>query len=84
MLLPDKYIPIEDTLPSISAHIYRKLRFPLPLFPLWDKVRGIKALGTYERFIYALDFLYAIGLIDIESGFIRRTKNVEETVREQS
>ena len=84
MLLPDKYIPVEDTLPSISSHIYRKLRFPLPLFSLWDKVRGIKAIGTYERFIYALDFLYTLGLIDIEGGFIRRLKNVEGTVREQS
>ena len=83
MLLPDKYIPVEDTLPSISAYIYRKLRFPLPLFSLWDKVCGIKAIGTYERFIYALDFLYALGLIDIEGGFIRRIKNAEETLCEQ-
>lgn len=75
MLLPDKYIPIEDTLPSVAQRVYDKLRFPLPLFSLWDKVRGITAVGTYERFIYALDLLYALGLIDTdENGFIRRLR----------
>lgn len=74
MLLPDKYIPLEDTLPSLGKLLYEKLRFPLPPYQLWDKVESKREVGTYERFIYALDFLYALGLIELENGFLRRVR----------
>lgn len=73
MLLPDKYIPIEDTLPALGQILYAKLRFPQPLSRLWFKVERRKEIGTYERFVYALDFLYALGLIEFENGTIKRS-----------
>ena len=72
MLSPNKYIPIEDTLPSLGKILYKKLRFPQPISRLWYQVETNAYIGTYERFIYALDFLFALGLIDIENGSIKR------------
>ncbi len=75
MLLPDKYIPIRDTLPFAAKEIYRRMRFECPPYVLWDKVKDLESVATYERFVYALDFLYAIGLVEIgDTGFIRRTQ----------
>ncbi len=31
-----------------------------------------KELATYERFVLTLDFLYMLGLIEVENGVIRR------------
>lgn len=75
MLLPDKYIPVGDTLPFVAKEVYRRLRFECPPYVLWDKVKGLESVATYERFVYALDFLYAMGLIEIsDAGFIMRTQ----------
>lgn len=73
MLLPNKYIPIEDTLPNMGRIVYERLSFPLSLERLWGKVKKQKDIGTYDRFIYTLDFLYAVDLIKLENGLIKRT-----------
>jgi hypothetical protein len=72
MILPNKYIPVDDTLPALGKILYEKLRFPQPLSRLWFKVETNQAIGTYERFVYTLDFLYAVGLIDFENGIVKR------------
>ena len=75
MLLPDKYIPVQDTLPYVAKTIYGKIVGDIMPHALWAKVRHNESVGTYERFIYTLDFMYALGMIEMtDSGFIRRTR----------
>lgn len=75
MLLPDKYIPVEDTLPYMAKEIYKRLQAETLPFALWAKVRKLDSVATYERFVYALDFMYAIGIIEMtDEGFIRKVQ----------
>lgn len=74
MLLPNKYIPVQDTLPFVAKEIYGKITGDIMPYALWAKVRRNESVGTYERFVYALDFMYALGMVDMtETGFIRKT-----------
>ena len=80
MLLPNKYIPVQDTLPYLAKLIYGKIDGEMLPYALWAKVRRNESVATYERFVYALDFLYALGVIErVDSGFLRRRNNAEET-----
>lgn len=75
MLLPDKYIPVQDTLPFVAKEIYGKIKGDIMPYALWSKLRRDESVSTYERFVYALDFMYALGMIEMsDSGFIRRTR----------
>lgn len=80
MLLPNKYIPVDDTLPAIGRELYGRLRFRQLPERLWASVQGTsKTIGTLERFIYGLDFLYALGLIEFSNGFIRRVEHADQS-----
>jgi hypothetical protein len=41
---------------------------------LWERVRETPELGFYWRFVLVLDFLFAIGVVDLEDGIIVRLK----------
>ena len=36
-------------------------------------VKIAREVGNYARFVYTLDFLYALGLVEMSNGMIRRT-----------
>lgn len=80
MLMPNKYIPIEDTLPGIGREIYGYLRFKEMPERLWSRISArSKSIGTVERFVYGLDFLYSLGLVDYKEGFLERTSHADQT-----
>ncbi|MCR5753164.1 MAG: hypothetical protein K6G91_14520 [Kiritimatiellae bacterium] len=74
MILPDKYIPVSETLLGLGAIALESIKdAPLPLRILRDKMVARKEVGTYIRFVHALDLLYALGLIELSNGVVRRT-----------
>lgn len=71
-MLPTKHISPERSLLGVGAVILRNLNRERTVTRLWECVRSSPSVGTYERFILALDLLYSIDAIGFEDGLIRR------------
>ena len=75
MILPDKYIPQNETILWLGAKMLSLLSGKYNVCSvnyLLKEMLKYKELATYERFVLTLDFLYMLGLIEVENGVIRR------------
>ena len=75
MILPSKHIPENQTLLGVGAVILAHLKRPETVTSLWDKVRNDRSVGTYERFVLALDLLHIIGIVDLSQGMIQKEQS---------
>jgi ABC-three component (ABC-3C) system Middle Component 6 len=57
---------------GVGAVVLRHLERPQTVTILWDKVRDERVVGTYERFILALNLLHIIGMVNLSQGMIQR------------
>lgn len=73
MILPSKYIEEHESLLGVGAKLLRYIDNDIALSELWEESKAQKYLLNFERFILALDMLYAMGLISLEDQTIRRT-----------
>jgi len=74
MILPTKHIKAQYSLLGAGATLLRYLDRPQTVTGLWDRVRGNPELSVYWRFILALDFLFAMGMVELADGLIVRHK----------
>lgn len=72
MILPTKHIPEQLTILGIGALVLQQIEAPQTTTSLWDKVNKSDSVGTFERLLLALTFLYTVGLIDQSNGLITR------------
>ncbi len=72
MILPSKHIPEDQALLGVGAVVLRHLQRPQTVTSLWDKVRDDRSVGTYERFVLALDLLHITGVVHFSQGMIQR------------
>ncbi|MGQ3674933.1 ABC-three component system middle component 6 [Xanthobacter sp. TB0139] len=72
MILPTKHIPQHEALLGVGATTLAHLREPITVSGLWERLRSEPNVGTFERFVLALNLLYLIGAIDIEHGLLVR------------
>ena len=72
MILPTKHISLNQSLIGLGALLLKKLDRPRTVSGLWRKVRLIPEVGTFQRFVISLDFLYALGLIQFRNGLLNR------------
>jgi phosphatidylglycerophosphate synthase len=42
---------------------------------IWEQVKNAPEIGGYARFVLTLDFLYAVGAVDMVDGLIARKTN---------
>lgn len=70
MILPTKYIPLSGSLLGAGMNLLQHFTEPSTPIAIWDRVKNIPEIGTYNRFVLTLDFLYVIGAIDIVDGLI--------------
>lgn len=75
MILPTKHISTRHSILGAGAVILRQLDSPQTVTALWDQVRTVPEVGVYWRFIVILDFLFAIGGIDLVNGLIVRHRS---------
>ena len=73
MILPTKHISARHSILGAGAAILRHLDSPQTLTGVWEQVRALPEIGVYCRFILGVDFLYAIGTIDLADGLIVRS-----------
>lgn len=57
---------------GIGAELITRLEQPRTISSLWEQMKVVKGVNSYENFILALDFIFLLDLIDFEKGFIRR------------
>lgn len=74
MILPTKHISSDNSLLGVGATILQNLRREQTSVRLWEQVRAMPNIGNYERFILALDLLYALDAISLEEGLIKKNK----------
>ncbi|MBB4052246.1 hypothetical protein GGR20_001889 [Devosia subaequoris] len=72
MILPTKHIPQNETLLGVGATLLSHLRGPMTVSGLWERLRAEPNVGTFERFVLAVNLLYMIGAIEMENGLIVR------------
>ncbi|MHC9539256.1 MAG: ABC-three component system middle component 6 [Vulcanimicrobiota bacterium] len=75
MILPTKHVSTEYSLLGAGADVLRHLDSPHTITGLWEKVRNATGTCAYWRFILALDFLFAIGVIDLIDGLLVKNKS---------
>lgn len=63
-----------SSLIGTGSKILVELKVPQTVSSLWEKARAINEIKNFEKFVLTLDFLYSIGLIELEEGIIRRTE----------
>ncbi len=73
MILPSKHITEEQTLLGVGAVLLKEVKEPQTVTSLWEKVRSNQAVGTFERFVLALDLLHITGVVSLTNGMIERT-----------
>lgn len=73
MIMPSKHISEEQALLGVGAVLLCEIKQPQTVTSLWEKVRSHKAVGTFERFVLALDMLHITGVVTLANGMIERT-----------
>lgn len=79
MILPSKHLPQDRALLTVGAHVLTFLGRPKTVSALWEELNGHSSglAGsprriTYDWFLLALDLLYSLGTIELESGLVAR------------
>jgi hypothetical protein len=72
MILPNKNIKIEYSLLGCGAMILKAIKNRDTVSSLWERVHTDKTIVNYEKFILTLDYLFAVGAIQIMDGIIER------------
>ena len=72
MIHPTKHIPVDQTLLDAGAVIFSELSQPHTVTGLWEAVRKVKSIGTFERFILTLTMLYSLQVVQFEGGLVIR------------
>jgi len=71
MILPNKYEDISKNMLSLGLNVLNLLEMPTNTYHLYKqllKLRNDKYELKFERFLLVLDFLFALGLINISNG----------------
>ncbi len=79
MILPSKHLPQDRALLTVGANVLTFLGHPKTVSALWEELNrhdaGLAVTPrriTYDWFLLALDLLYALGTIELESGLVAR------------
>lgn len=80
MILPSKHLPQDRALLTVGGHVLMCLTHPKTVSALWEELNrndeGLAAIRprriTYDWFLLALDLLYTLGTIELESGLVAR------------
>lgn len=72
MILPTKHIAVDDSLIGLGAILLSRLNEPATVSVLWQQVRELPQVATFERFTLTLDLLYLMNVIEYRDGYILR------------
>lgn len=71
MILPTKHLLSQDSLIGVGGLIMTRVgNRGTTVSRLWEQVHDKREIGTYERFILALDTLFLLGFLGLEDGLL--------------
>jgi hypothetical protein len=76
MILPEKHLSANRSLLGVGGEILGQLQQPREVSDLWEMFRAARSGREYNEpvsfdwFVTALTFLYAVGAVHIQDGFI--------------
>jgi hypothetical protein len=72
VILPTKHLSPAQSLIGVSALLLMHLvDAPMTVNQLWEVTRREAAVGTFDRFVLALDVLFLVGALDLAHGELR-------------
>ena len=74
MILPTKHVTISQSLLGLGGTVLRELHRPSTPSHLWERVRLLDEVPSYNRFLLALDLLYACDAVEMSGGFLKRRR----------
>ena len=78
MILPSKNIPTDQAIITVGGQVLLQLERPATVTGVWERLtrwRAEQAMPSFVPFWWfalALDLLYAMGLIELSGGLLRR------------
>jgi hypothetical protein len=70
MILPDKHTNLDQSILGGGAALLAQLTRPLTVTGLWEQSKAHVDIGNFERFVLTLDFLYAVGAVDLRDDVL--------------
>lgn len=70
MILPTKHVSLDRSLLGAGAFLLEHIDVPSTTTALWERAKEATGIESYERFVLTLDFLFAVGAIDMVDGLI--------------
>lgn len=73
MILPNKHLLSQDSLIGVGGLLLTKIGTSgTTVSRLWEGVRDHREVGTFDRFILALDTLYLLGYLNLDDGMLTK------------
>jgi len=72
MIIPDKNILLRYSILGAGTKIITELNIAQTVSSLWEKTRNYDEINNFEKFVLILDFLYMMGLLELENGIVRK------------
>jgi hypothetical protein len=70
MILPTKHVSLDRSLLGAGAFLLAHSDEPSTTTGLWERAKEASGIESYGRFVLTLDFLFAVGAIDLVDGLI--------------
>lgn len=80
MILPTKHVRPDRSLIGVGGEVLKFLDEPTTVSNLWDEIRARRSAQSsnapisYNWFVLSLDFLFAIGAIEVRRGLLQRVQ----------
>lgn len=71
-ILPTKHVAPAQSAVGVGAVLLSELSSPASVSSLWARAGGHTAVRTFDRFVLGLDFLFALGAVELREGLLHR------------
>lgn len=69
-VLPTKYVPIDSSILGVASILLGDLGSNDTVSTLWDRVRTMPQVRTFDRYAEALTLLFAAHIVDLRRGIL--------------
>ena len=69
-VLPTKYVPIDSSILGVASILLGDLGSNDTVSTLWDRVRTMPQVRTFDRYAEALTLLFAARMLDLRRGIL--------------
>jgi hypothetical protein len=69
-VLPTKYVPIDSSILGVASILLGDLGSNDTVSTLWDRVRTMPQVRTFDRYAEALTLLFAARIVDLRHGIL--------------